>query len=207
MLLQWLTDCEAQTLLAIDAPLGWPAELSTSLIDHTAGKEIPTEPNRMFRRATDRFVQAKLGKTPLDVGADRIARTAHSALALLGGLRKRLGKAIPLAWNTDINQLCAIEVYPAATLIARGIPANGYKRTEQMAERQNIIENLRADIDLSERTLKVHGSPDALDAAICVLAGGDFLRKRALGPDPAHRALAEKEGWIWFPPRKGRGCD
>jgi hypothetical protein len=37
--------------------------------------------------------------------ADRIARTAHRALALLGDLRKQLRQAIPLAWNSDINQL------------------------------------------------------------------------------------------------------
>jgi hypothetical protein len=61
---------------AIDAPLGWPKPLAETLIDHRAGLPIETPANAMFRRTTDLFIQRKLKKTPLDVGADRIARTA-----------------------------------------------------------------------------------------------------------------------------------
>jgi hypothetical protein len=61
---------------AIDAPLGWPKPLAETLIDHRAGMPIETPANAMFRRTTDLFIQRKLKKTPLDVGADRIARTA-----------------------------------------------------------------------------------------------------------------------------------
>ena len=42
-------------------------------------------------------VRDRIGKQSLDVGADRIARTAHAALQLLHELRGRLGKPIPLA--------------------------------------------------------------------------------------------------------------
>jgi len=37
---------------------------------------------------------------------------------------------------------------------------------------------------------------DALDAAICVLAGADFLRGEAA--EPPDIETARKEGWIWF---------
>jgi len=36
---------------------------------------------------------------------------------------------------------------------------------------------------------------DVLDAAVCVLAAGDFLLGRAMAPE--NRSQAEREGWIW----------
>jgi hypothetical protein len=57
-------------LIAIDAPLGWPKPLAETLMNHRAGVAIETPANAMFRRATDVFIQQKLRKTPLDVGAD-----------------------------------------------------------------------------------------------------------------------------------------
>lgn len=63
-------------LLALDAPLGWPVPLSDSLRGHRAGEPLAAEPSAMFSRETDRFIRAQLGKKPLEVGADRIARTA-----------------------------------------------------------------------------------------------------------------------------------
>ena len=199
-LVQWLSGPVGPTLLAIDAPLGWPSDLSGALINHAAGSAIPIQPNLMFRRATDRFVHDKLGRTPLDVGADRIARTAHFALALLGHLRRRLDQEIPLAWLPDFSHLAAIEVYPAATLIAHGINPNGYKKPTDTVEREGIIESLRAHIALPDECSIIHDNPDALDAVICVLAGADFLRQRV--HDPEDPVLARKEGWIWFPRRQ-----
>ena len=46
----WTT---APTLLALDAPLGWPAPLGESLDAHRAGAALDHPPNVMFRRATD----------------------------------------------------------------------------------------------------------------------------------------------------------
>ena len=122
VLREWLTDSEHPALLAIDAPLGWPRPLWTSLESHSAGSAIDTPANYMFGRATDLFIRDNI-KKPLDVGADKIARTAHAALRLLGKLRDDLGVVIPLAWNpTDVADHAVIEVYPAATLIAHRIP-------------------------------------------------------------------------------------
>jgi hypothetical protein len=44
--------------------------LAETLINYRAGMAIETPPNAMFRRPTDVFIQQKLKKTPLDVGAD-----------------------------------------------------------------------------------------------------------------------------------------
>ena len=80
----WVRDAQDAVLIAIDAPLGWPKPLAETLIHHSAGMPIETPANAMFRRTTDLFIQQKLNKTPLDVGADRIARTAYAALTILG---------------------------------------------------------------------------------------------------------------------------
>ena len=87
----------------------------------------------------------------LDVGADRIARTAYTALAILGKLRTELGIPIPLAWTpTDVLPVAAIEVYPAATLVAHQIRSTGYKKRDQTVERREIVEALRAKLTIGE---------------------------------------------------------
>jgi predicted nuclease with RNAse H fold len=118
----WVT---ADTLIAVDAPLGWPLPLGHALREHRAGVVIEAEAHDLFRRVTDRFVHAILGKLPLEVGADRIARTAHAALRRLGELRRATRLDIPLAWAPGVRGVACIEVYPAATLRARGSTRRG----------------------------------------------------------------------------------
>jgi hypothetical protein len=186
---------KGKALLALDAPLGWPLALSRSLIDHEAGAPIAADPHEMFRRVTDRFVQARLRKTPLEVGADRIARTAHAALATLEALRKRTSLSLPVAWSPSFEGVAAIEVYPAATALAHDLPARGYKKPAEVAARKVLAARLRAEVALPRSSL-LHESADALDAALCVLAGADFLRGVCEGPEDL--ATAWREGWIWF---------
>ncbi len=187
-------------LLALDSPLGWPAGLGVALADHAAGEPVAIEPNTLFRRDTDRFVKRAIGKQPLDVGADRIARTAHAALKLLHAVRDSTGKDVPLAWQPEaVTPLKCIEVYPAATLKAHGIVPKGYKARDPSgrAERRKLIDMLkpRLDIDASLERYAVD-SDDALDAAICCLAAADFLQGLCFAPEDGH--TAEKEGWIWI---------
>ncbi len=195
---------DSSTLLAIDAPLGWPAPLGRGLHGHRAGQVLDGEGHDLFRRVTDRFVHQRLGKLPLEVGADRIARTAHAALRLLGEVRSRAGLEIPLAWSPDVAGVAAVEVYPAATLLSRRATATGYKGDGESARdyRQTILSALRSDWTLQVDPDLLAGSDDRLDAAVCVLAGADFLRGQSVAPDSAQREAAEVEGWIWFsPPR------
>jgi len=186
-------------LLALDAPLGWPKGLRQGLRGHKAGKPIRLEPNDMFRRETDKEVKRRTNKQPLDVGADRIARTAHAALGLLHKLRARTGQDIPLAWKPSmISRTCAIEVYPAATLRAHEIKAQGYKQKDARNARQSLLGQLKGKLSLPSdpTSLKyLQSNVDALDATICVLAGVDFLRGEVY--EPPDLKLAKKEGWIW----------
>jgi hypothetical protein len=55
------TQLHAQTLLAIDAPLGWPAQLGESLARHWAGNGLDEPADKLFRRETDRFIKQLVG--------------------------------------------------------------------------------------------------------------------------------------------------
>lgn len=197
---RWIEDAEGSVLLAFDAPLGWPTSLGSTLAEHRAGMPVAVESNVLFRRATDRFIHDNLGKKPLDVGADRIARTAHAALQLLEALRRKLSEPIPLAWSpTNRARVTAIEVYPAATLIAHGFRSTGYKKPTERAARQEIITSMRTVAQVRGGQAEMEGSADALDAAVCLVAAADFLSGRALSPPD--QLLAEREGWIWVSAR------
>lgn len=195
---RWISEGNAATLMAIDAPLGWPKALASSLLNHGAGVPLSAAPDNLFRRATDRFVERQLGRRPLDVGADRIARTAHSALKLLGILRSQTGHSIPLAWTPTIDGVAAIEVYPAATLVAHGFRSSGYKERAQRAERVEILDSLDREATFDMPVSTIAASADALDAVVCLLAAKDFLEARAYSPED--RVVAEQEGWIWVAP-------
>ncbi len=194
----WIPD-DAPTLLVLDAPLGWPEPLGTALKSHSAGDPLKASANALFRRRTDEVVHRMLGRLPLEVGADRIARTARAALALLDALRTLTGTAIPLAWHPEVAGVSAIEIYPAATLTSYGLRASGYKRPGDAPRRAEIIAALRAHLALPLDVTLMASNADALDAVLCVLAAADFLRGRCL--QPKDLVLAQKEGWIWFHPR------
>ena len=195
-LTEWLRD-EPHTLIALDAPLGWPVALGTALVAHGAGDAIMADPAALFTRATDHAVRARYGKRPLDVGADRIARTARAALGLLAAARRETGHAIALGWDpSEGDAPRAIEVYPAATLAAHGLPSRQYKEPGSPA-RGPIVAALDSRLVLPGRLAPMTMPGDALDALLCVVAGLDFVEGAAAGPAPDERVVAEREGWIW----------
>jgi predicted RNase H-like nuclease len=164
----WLAGAP-EALVAIDAPLGWPVSLARALRDHKAGDALAATPNEMFRRETDRFVKRQIGKTPLDVGADRIARTAHAALGILGDLRNVTGAAVPLGWNPgSLTGIAAIEVYPAATLVVHGFRSSGYKEPQQIDERAEIVSELGGVLVLPADTSHMTSNADVLDAVVWI---------------------------------------
>jgi predicted RNase H-like nuclease len=186
-----------QLLLALDAPLGWPAPMGNALSAHKAGDPFLPTADILFRRETDRFIREKFKKQSLDVGADRIARTAYAALTLLKYLSETSGYPVQLAWDAEFTGIAAIEVYPAATLRSYGLPDSGYKTKSDHKVRQEIIGGLNGveEFFLDKSIALPLQSADALDAVICCLAGLDFLRGSV--HQPADEELARKEGWIW----------
>lgn len=185
-------------LLAFDAPLGWPTALGQGLRNHSAGMPVRAEADCLFSRETDRNVKDRIGKRPLEVGANLIARTAHAALGLLQDLRDKTGLAIPLAWDMgEIRETCAIEVYPAATLVVLRIKAGDYRKKDASIRRFELIDELEKHLGvvIPQRKMLEENS-DAVDAVICVLAGYDFILGNCLPPD--NNGVVRKEGWIWL---------
>ena len=189
----WLQSSE-DAVLAIDAPLGWPVALGTMITSHAAGTPVPAEAHTLFRRATDCAIKKRLHQRPLDVGADRIARTAHAALVIL----EKIGAQVPvtLGWKPgSVTGRQVVEVYPAATLKAIGTRCSRYKKPEHRAERTQILDDLPLqELDVDSRTRAID-SDDVLDAVVCTVAGADFAQGRAVAPTDL--ALAKTEGWIW----------
>lgn len=185
IILEWL-QARDDVLLALDSPLGWPAKLGPSLAAHQAGAPLDLDANTLFRRTADAEIKRRLGKQSLDVGADRIARTAVAALGLLEALRRETGRAIPMAWGAgEKRDWRVIEVYPAATRRAYGVVDKG-----------GVLDGFGAALDcaaVDENACSV----DEADACVCVLAAADFLLGRAMPPSDLE--LARVEGWIWAP--------
>jgi hypothetical protein len=191
----WIQN-ECRVLLALDAPLGWPFPLRSALAKHEAGLPIGDHADKLLRRETDRVITQQCKRRPLDVGADRIARTAHSALRLLGELAERFGAAIPLAWNPSYpGRIAAIEVYPAATLSGRKIRCSQYKAAEDREARREILDKISEHVAFSVDTSNLLDDADVLDAVVCAIGGADFMRGHAL--QPSDEVLARNEGWIW----------
>lgn len=205
----WLSQ-GGPTLIAVDAPLGWPRPMGAALAAHRAGAPLAHEKgdrpsassqsdaNRFFRRETDRYIKGWLNQQPLDVGADRIARAAFAALDLLAQIAQAAGQPLDLAWRpAAIASLRAIEVYPAATLKAHQMTFRGYKDPGQRSARKQILADLEARLRFAAGFPALLDAPDVLDAVVCLLAAQDFLRGEAMPPPPELAEAAAQEGWIW----------
>lgn len=202
---RWIDAGPKTILLAVDAPLGWPDELGVALASHQAGMPLGVpldQSHRLFRRHADTIIKRCIGKQPLDVGANFIARTAHAILWRLHELPDRCTRTIDLqmAWDPDLRPGChMIEVYPAATLIGLAAELKGYKAKGAAVGpiRENILEALGEVIQIHTPMEPMITNDDLLDSALCVLAGFDFLSGLAMAPSTNEMAIAQKEGWIW----------
>lgn len=186
IVIDWLKDYD-EALIALDAPLGWPRALGNCLTVHKAGLPIKAKADELFRRATDIEMRERLGKLPLEVGANLIAITAVAALDLLDQIRQLTGRSIPLAWQQEETERWrAIEVYNAATRIGHGASDVG-----------GSLVGLEGLVDYSAVQPEVMQSKDAVDAVVCSLGAADFLLGRAIGP--LNHETSVLEGWIWAP--------
>lgn len=191
-------------LVAMDAPLGWPAPLGRTLHRHRAGDPLPEHAHPLFRRRCDDVVASTLKKRPLDVGADRIARTAHAALNMLAKIRAASHANIPLGWIPGPpSETIALEVYPGGTLKALGVRSSGYKGAGRESEREEIYDQLRDLMTFDDELARqMRASDHLLDAALCTLAGADFVQQEMILPP--NEDDVRQEGWIWVRrPREG----
>lgn len=199
----WMEQAD-RTLIALDAPLGWPDPLRNALPGHRAGEPLACPARAAFARATDLHLRSALRKSSLNIGADRIAWTTHWTLRLLDELRSITGHRLPLAWSPAFTSpVAAIEVYPAATLKSCGLPFMRYKKPchpDHIACRREIVAGLAGVMAVSAVHAELEAHADVLDAAVCALAAADFLSGRADTPAAGEETTALREGWIWFRP-------
>jgi hypothetical protein len=184
------------SLLALDAPLGWPAALGHGLSRHRAGEALGIGPHLLFARETDRFLESRLGARLAEGELGGPGRTAHVALGFLRRLHERLACPISLAWVPDrLDPLSAIEVLPLATFLSYGFPPRRYRREADLPVRRELATWLGQSLLLPDAGRTLEESPALLDAALSLLAGIHFLTEEAWVPQ--NLDLAMKEGWIW----------
>jgi hypothetical protein len=94
---------------------------------------------------------------------------------------------------------CARSSAPGRSLRRAHLQAHragaGLKYFLIQSERREIFEALHGLWTSCASVVDLTQSADLLDAAVCVLAGSDFMQGRAMSPED--RPLAEREGWIW----------
>lgn len=189
----WIGEDEI-VLFCMDSPLGWPDTMREVLPGHMAGELLGAESKDLFNRTTDLFIDETIQKRPLEVGANPIARTAAAALELLTTLRVMLRMELPLLWEQGpLERSGVIEVYPVATIIGR---VGAGTKLNFKTKSDILLPILEMDFGLESLDLLAGSDDHMLDAAMCVLAGADFIEKRCHSPKDPDRA--KREGWIWF---------
>lgn len=226
-----LIPTEMPTLLALDAPLGWPVAMRRVLADGGAGPVpgIPEDASLFFRRCTDRFVACATGKTPQSVGASWVASLMHTALRLISLIAEECGEGTSMGGtaltqdNLFSENVHFIEVYPAlAGPLFLGSQSSWKEVGEKLKEtkegewdlaEEDLRKHLRIDFALDddaetgEERFRDHG----LDAILCAWVGFRFLQGECVSPPSTGTRINAKdrarEGWIWFDrdtPRLGK---
>jgi len=195
--------------------------LPIALGNHTAGRAVLDDANGIFRRYTDWTIAKRVGKTPLDVGADRIARAAHATLGRLEAVGNEIQRvtgveitlplaAEPIAW-TALEQsdnrpsLNLLETYPAGWLVSEGIDSSGYRPRQARDKRNELVRNALAaarcsyTVEIAEEcdVEAFTARADDLDALVCLFCGMDVLLARSPAPSIEFVETARIEGWIW----------
>ncbi|MBJ7470746.1 MAG: DUF429 domain-containing protein [Solirubrobacteraceae bacterium] len=156
-------------VVGIDAPFGWPVAFVEAVSNWEAGDLQGFRKRPELRlRATDRFVQATSGVTPLSVSVDRIGSTAMLCVEVLSRYARRLDAP-------KIDRARALsgvaEVYPAAALRlwtaddGRQLQAASYK-TSAPAREELLLQV--AGILQDELGGEVEQLPGYGEAGVCI---------------------------------------
>ena len=221
-----LVSTQMPTLLALDAPLGWPVAMRRVLAAGAVGPvpDIPEDTNLFFRRSTDRFVARTTGRTPQSVGASLVTHLMPTALRLIGliaekcGGRTSMGRTALTQDNSFSENVHFIEVYPAlAGPLFLGSqsqrPASWREADKKLKEtkegkwedtEKQLRKHLRInfvlddDVDTDSKRFRDHG----LDAILCAWIGFRFLQGECVSPPSTGTKInagdRAREGWIWF---------
>lgn len=197
-----LIDDRQWARIGIDVPLGWPLGMVELLDRWHAGEPIAApvdlraDGSPLLHRGTDRAVHRRIGKWPMAVGAEKLARVALRAFDLLSLSSREIDRS-GLAGGV-------IETYPKALVACwLGTSGDGTKGSaEHRAAVLDMIERalaLRLESADRERIIGSGKRDHHFDALLCALAA----RAAAIGltepPGARELVAARLEGWIHLP--------
>ena len=187
----------------IDCPLGWPHAFTTFITQHQSG--TIADPacakdkhgrRHLLWRLTDEVVRARTGLVPLSVAADRIAHVTLRCAVL----QARLSAAGHPVDRTGVGVV--VEVYPAGSLRAWGLPYRRYKGPTGTAALHVAVDELLSQapwLDLGEFEKHCRTRDDAFDAVIAALTARATAMGLTLRPASEELDQARTEGWIALP--------
>jgi predicted nuclease with RNAse H fold len=206
---------DADTVVGLDAPLGWPDDFVRAVVAHHAFEPWPIARDEkrvresLRLRRGDIFVRSlDLGSTPLSVSSDLIGVVAMRAALLQSSWAQPWGRLEPRDGSGRL-----VETYPAAALRSwkflkrRG---DGYKggskrdRDRESSERARMLAEietasaswLKVDAALRE---EARLSDHVFDAFICALTALAAKASLTYSPPANDEDAALREGWIHVP--------
>lgn len=169
----------AEVMIAIDAPLGWPAAmLALANGGDTADVSDKDDGNVYTRRATELGL-IRQGFSPLSSVRDMIGSQSTKAIHFLRAAR--LASQPDAVWSD--GRVSAIETYPAVAL----------KSAQCASLHEPLFQNL-----LAQQTITKPALPDVRDALACAVVAYLAAEKpdSVIKPPAGYPAL---EGWIIVP--------
>lgn len=192
-------------LVGVDAPLGWPIDFVQAVRAHEAREPWPGTANRrtLTHRRTDDVVRDHGRGNPMSASADLLGHVAMRCALLQRDWAKRWGAPAPRDGSGRL-----VEVYPAASLRAWGLPERGYKGPsgESGRARATIVDGL-ADatepwLDVTSVRSACIDSDHVLDALVAALSALATHVGASHGPESVEdHHCAVLEGWIHVPDR------
>ena len=198
----WLVDhCARAEIVAVDVPFGWPKPFAEALTGYEIGVSLDRDRRRYLRRVTDAFVTETLPQslprevrppTPFAVAADKLGVTAMVGTILLNAL----SGDFQLSPRENYTRPAVIEVYPAASLWAWGLP-------HRNLETSVILESLQRVFGFKIREANrenLLGSRHCFDALVAALTAQEYVGGNTFDP-PEHVSedTLKVEGWIRIP--------
>jgi predicted nuclease with RNAse H fold len=189
--------------VGIDCPFGWPISFVEFITEHAEGSVRPRRGvaidwrRALANRSTDLVVRDRTPLIPLSVSADRISHAAMRCAALLSELA---AAGVPVDRSGQTGAVA--EVYPAASLYRWNLTYRGYKRPENSAKLNGLVDDLLTLapwLKLSKYESLCRESDDAFDGVIAAMTARAVICKLTEPPTATQVEAAQREGWIVLP--------
>lgn len=209
----WLVGyCSGAQVVAVDVPFGWPKPLARALGCHKIGVALDRDRTQYLYRTTDSWLTNHLPSLlardvkppkPFAVGADKLGVTAMVGTVLLNGL----SGAFNLSPRNRAAFPAVVEVYPAISLWAWGLPHRNYKGTNDSAlsNRRSLLSKLEESFKLivSKRDAEILVSVEhCFDALVAAMTGREYADGNTFDPPESFADdVLRTEGWVRVPNR------